>query len=665
MDGHLDLALLGIGLMVTAGAAAFCLKQAHALRRARQYLRLAKQEVQEILQISLSNPYPLIEISREGKILFVNPTALALFPGIREQGTAHPILHGFDRDCEYRREVLLEHTVYHQTVVPTTTQGEAAYIVYCYDISAQKRHEAELKEARIAADNANQARGDFLANMSHELRTPMNGIIGLSDMLLEEKLGDRHHQMIKAVSSSAHNLLVLLNDILDFSKIEAGELAIESIVYDPRQMASQVASLQGMAARRKGLAMIDTVANHVPSRLMGDPSRLQQVLNNLLNNAIKFTHAGSITLSIEGDNTSDECFLLRLVITDTGIGIPPDKQEKVFAKFQQADSSTARKYGGTGLGLAITKELTELMGGTVTIASTVGQGTSFTVTIPSLIAQAAEERDEQHTHSPQQLRIHTGARVLLVDDNPVNLMFLRMKLQQIGFSALTEAATGKEALDHVSRAPCDLIFMDGQMPEMDGFEASRAIRRLPGLHPRPIIIAVTADAMKGAAERCKDAGMDDYISKPIDKEALYGLLQRWLPGDGNRAASATPQEAEMNSNEPPRASEDAMDWERFYSFTDGNADMEAEIVELFMNNAGSDIQELARCHAQKEYAAWVAAAHKLFGSASLIGANAVSAPCDEAQYLSGQEVQRIEELHVEILGGYHMICALLTSRRAA
>ncbi len=652
------------GMMVAAWLA---FRHSRKLRHAQYYLRRAKEEVTEILALSLSNPYPLIQITPQGEIVFINATANELFPGLGEQGLKHPLLNGFDAEGAIAREVTVEGRFYHQTIIPALAQGQQSFIVYSYDITAQKRYQEELKDARHAAERANQARGDFLANMSHELRTPMNGIIGLSDMLLEEKLQERHHQMIRAVSSSAHNLLVLLNDILDFSKIEAGELAIESIPFDPRQVVMQIASLQGMAARRKGLEMFDEVAESVPARLIGDPSRLQQVLNNLVNNAIKFTHDGSIALRLEGEEDGNGCFVMRLSVTDTGIGIPADKQEKVFAKFQQADSSTARKYGGTGLGLAITKELVELMGGTISIASEVGKGTTFTVTLSASIAQSIIE-DGGTAEEAAPMRFNTSARILLVDDNPVNLMFLRLKLQALGFEQLTEATTGKEALERLVQQPCDLILMDGQMPEMDGFEASRHIRAMEGLEPRPVIVAVTADAMKGAAEKCKAAGMDDYISKPIEKEALYALLQHWLPASEKQEATPIPQEnpiGEDNAAPEGANAPEVIDWERFRSFTDGNKKMEEEILDMFLANTSQDIRELERCLATADYEAWVGIVHKIFGSASLIGATAFSQLCDEAQYFMPDETNKIQEQHENILRSFRSVCDFIEMRNAA
>lgn len=518
------------------------IRRARRLQDMETYLRRAKEEVGEIAQLPLNNPFPVIQLSLNGHILLVNPSAEETFPKIREEGLSHPTLHGIAETIQSQpadqplyREVLFGNQIFHQTIIPTYVQGATAVIIYYYDITERKQHEQELKrarqkaeEAKVVAEHANQARGDFLANMSHELRTPMNGIIGLSGILVESEMESQQKEFIKAVNSSARNLLILLNDILDFSKIEAGELAMEQIPFDIRQIITQVESLQKPVAEAKGLKMLSEVADNVPAYITGDPSRLQQILNNLINNAVKFTSEGSITLSVSGEKKDENTFTTCISVTDTGIGIAKDKQEKVFAKFQQADASTARKYGGTGLGLAITKDLATLMGGNISIQSEEGKGTTFTVTLPAPIPDPREI--EKHENASQKnYQFNKEAKLLIVDDNPVNLMVLAVFLKNMGMRHVIEVSTGKQALEKVKQDEYDLILMDCHMPEMNGFEATAAIREMGKTETDPIIIAVTADAMKGAAEKCKSAGMNDYISKPIDNEQLAMLIERWLP----------------------------------------------------------------------------------------------------------------------------------------
>jgi len=524
--------------------------QSRKFKNAQAMLRQAKREAHDLAQLSLHNPHPLLQISIDRELIFANPAALQSFPGIQQEMMTHAVLSGLQnvmvQDAQTTvREVVFEDCVYHQTITPAQVNGDDAFIIYCYDITARKAYERALQDsrraaeqARQAAEKANQARGDFLANMSHELRTPMNGIIGLSDMLAQAQLKAEHHEMIDAVNSSARNLLILLNDILDFSKIEAGELTMESIPFDLHKTIRQVERLQRPVAVRKGIALHAVIDHDVPSAIVGDPSRLQQILNNLISNALKFTADGEVTLSVDtAPCKQPDHVLVRIAVTDTGMGIPQDKQDTIFTKFQQADSSTARKYGGTGLGLAITKDLVALMRGDITLQSEEGVGTTFTVSFPAQIADVSHGSHGNETHAqdahdrPSGGGVNKAARILIVDDHPINLLYMRKTLQAFGFTDFDEAESGQRALDLFAARPYDVIFLDCQMPEMSGFDVARKIRDIETAEHEPVIIAVTADAMKGAEEKCMAAGMDDYIGKPVDHDKIRVVLERWLPED--------------------------------------------------------------------------------------------------------------------------------------
>ena len=524
------------------------------------------------------------------------------------------------------------------------------------DITQRKIFEKQLEMTKDAAEVASRVKGDFLANMSHELRTPMNGIIGLSELLMEMNMTEEQTELAEAVNSSSRNLLILLNDILDLSKIEAGELTLENIPFDTRRTVGQTVELLKPVASRKAVVLESNINPIVPERLMGDPARLQQIMNNLISNAIKFTEVGYVRIDVSSARDSAGDPELHIRVEDTGIGIPEDKREAVFQKFTQADVSTARKYGGTGLGLSITKELVEMMGGTISFDSVEGKGTTFYIEIPVEVAEKSEETSQT---ASTDIPINTNAKILVVDDHPVNLLFMRKVLKKLGFSDADEACSGKEAIELTEKNKYDLIFMDCQMPEIDGFEASTIIREREELIGDIKIIAVTADAMKGAREKCLDAGMNDYISKPVDIEKLKAILGEWIPGDENATPqiSAIVEEIATAQSNKDTASE-IMDWERLRMFTDGDPEEEQALIEMFITYAEESLEILRNCSdgADEE---WHNAAHKLKGSAANLGAQALSDICFEAEEGSDQNKETKEQILTDILTSYEQVCVLL------
>ncbi|MES2628813.1 MAG: ATP-binding protein [Bacteroidota bacterium] len=389
----------------------------------------------------------------------------------------------------------------------------------------QMNQELELQTAR--ADEENQAKTDFLANMSHEIRTPMNGIIGMANLLSDTAMTGEQQGFVKTISESSENLLVIINDILDYNKIIAGKIDLETIDFRIRKVVENTMALLSFRANEKHLGFESSIDPEVAeATFKGDPYRLSQILINLVGNSIKFTEKGEVSVKITYTRKSPGTLVVRFEVMDTGIGIAADKLSTMFDRFSQAEAGTTRKYGGTGLGLAITRQLVELHNGTLEVNSTPGKGSTFSVSIPYQLSAAQHSTDSKDVMD--NLANLRDKRVLLVEDNRINQKVASITLKKWGMDVHI-AENGLEAINQLEQSPFDIVLMDLQMPEMNGFEATRHIRSNPGMlnHQTPIV-AMTASAMVNEKSKCFEAGMNGYLSKPFQIDDLYSTLIQFI-----------------------------------------------------------------------------------------------------------------------------------------
>ncbi|GEM_PF-7100384 len=490
----------------------------------------------------------------------------------------------------------------------------------------------EYKEQKLIAERANKAKDEFLANMSHELRTPLNSILGLTNILIDnQKVSNDIRKDLKVIKSASNSLLGIVNDVLDISKIEAGAIELEDGSFNVAEVLYSVWAQLSPLAQQKKLDFKNNFSEYAHVSVMGDSFRFRQIMVNLIGNAIKYTEDGLIDVNIvfrEHDvSTQTKKFICE--IKDTGIGIPADKLPTIFDKFTQAETTSNRKFQGTGLGLNITKLLVDKMGGDIRVHSELGIGSVFILSIPfqraeGLVNFESEEKDFSLDSSPKQKKNFNDARILIAEDHDLNRLYMDKLMQKLNCGYFAFAEDGGKALSAYKKEKWDLILMDCHMPEMNGFEVTEKIRKLEKQSGSYVpIVAVTADAMDATRQLCTEAGMDLYLSKPIDERQFVSVLKNWF--EFEEIGNLSTGDSDLDQN--------VIDFSLLKEYSNGDFEFERKLVQSFYHTGSLDINILKENTDPENHDIFTEAAHKLKGSSAFIGANQLSALCQKAQII--------------------------------
>jgi PAS domain S-box-containing protein len=579
----------------------------------------AQQEVRKLARFPSENPNPILRVATDGTIVYANKASRALleFWGIRS-GQRLPgsmvsaVNLAFGHNHLEVREVSSHGTVFELIFAPIVSQG---YVnIYGRDVTDARRAEREILDAQQRALEAARVKSEFLANMSHEIRTPLNGILGMTELLLESELDQEQRESLSMVLSSSRSLLRVVNDVLDFSRVEAGRLRLECLPFSLEVVVAEALKVVAARAGEKELELISDLDPSVPDSLEGDPERLRQVLLNLLDNAIKFTAEGAVAVSAALEETEDAPPRLLLTVADTGIGVSEEEQSRIFESFTQADGSTTRRYGGTGLGLTISSQLVALMGGHIEVESSPGHGSRFRLNLPlrtprEAVSETPAADEAASPASPSTIPATNGPRrVLLAEDNSINSRVVRRMLERGGY--LVEVVSdGRRALEALEKARYHVAILDVEMPVMNGLEAAQSIRmreeREGGHLP---ILALTAHAMEGDRDRCLDAGMDEYLAKPVRARELVATVDLLCARDRDDA-----DEAES------LPIGDIVDRESLLVQVGGDRALLRELLDIFRKEAPARVLELRDCVAREDLAGLDRAAHRLQGTLQTLG----------------------------------------------
>lgn len=528
---------------------------------------------------------------------------------------------------------------------PIFTNNEVSFVIcVARDISIRKRSELYQEKARITAEQANKLKDEFLANMSHELRTPLNSIIGFSEVIASSEDINDIHNKARIILNESDILLSLINNSLDHAKIKAGKLEIAKEPFDMYELIDILKNSNMIHAMKKGISFSVRISDDVENYYVGDWIRIKQVLTNLINNAIKFTEKGSVTVNIEKTTVRKKSHILKFSVNDTGIGIEKNKQAEIFRRFTQADSSTTRRYGGTGLGTTISKELVNLMGGEIHLTSTPGKGSCFWFTLP---LQKTTKTNFNTTISEKQIPMDTESRyksrILVVDDYQANLEIARTQLESAGHT-VTITTNGAEAINLLNNRDFDLVIMDVQMPEMDGYDATRRIRNTASAYKNIPILGMTANSSIKDVQNCKEAGMNDVIIKPVRRADILQKVDKLMNNSSVEIASPATEDnsnAEKEKENPePAAGILPIDFEKALYEFGWNKELLVSLVKKLINDQDNEIGKMQAFIAEENWKDLSACAHKLYGGSSNLVANKIAGVARKIEFYDYNNVNK-------------------------
>ena len=640
--------------------------------RKRQQHQLQEQE-QFFQQVIDASPNLKFVVNKSGRFLLVNQ-AMADFYNIEKaafyqqhytqiipsQQEADTLLQT-DREVIHRRQEIVQEDSFTRkdgelrwfqtTRKPFVVKGETCVLVVCVDVTERKKDLEELLRAK-------QAKEQFLANMSHEIRTPINGISGMLNLLSDTPNSEKQRKYINSIREATNYLRVIINDILDLSAIESGKLRFEKIGFKVNHQIQAVLSTFELQAQEKGIRLVEDINPATSRVVLGDPVRLNQILMNLVGNALKFTYSGQINVSTRLLKEDQKTCEIEFAVADTGIGIAPDKLEQIFDSFKQADSTVTRRFGGTGLGLTISKQLTKMQGGEITVSSEEGKGSTFCFRILYETGTPADLVVKQGA-GPSDLESHKvllqDKKVLLVEDNDINRIYAKNIIAKCGCK-LDVAENGLIALEKIRKNEYDIVLMDVQMPVMDGLEACRSVRtQFTAPKSNIPIVALTANAIKGDEEKCLETGMNAYISKPFEPNDLYEVMIKVLAlGDGdttNLEVENTTNSTTEGSKTATTATSEQVDLSYIYEVCDGDPAFLTEMVSTFLRDTPELLQMLENHLSKEEWKQAARIAHKIKPSMQFVGLNGCMEALKELEQIASgktEAMDRLPELYQQV-----------------